>query len=457
MPPQEPRLPGGRSMRKRRRHLARALTNDQPAYQARARRAEALSSTTRPPLAWTAPRRPLASSLDTGDAQGGAPKRSQRGVGFARAESFVDQHQHLLTDLWHRPRNSALGDISYLPRPPQAPAPVGNCGVSLGSEAGQVRVALPGLPQVERVAHSSHTHRDVCLVQSLRGLGVPVPVTRSGPFWALRDGTAMLEPFSMALAPIPLKCAQEDGKYVAHIENHFTAYLKHQHIVVCLSNDGPRLLDAHAFARYVKRAGWLAFRLRKASASVFFGRRGCDPPWATAVDAHGGMDVPKRRKLTRKTSVAYTQDEAIAPGAPRGSVPARRRVPSPCTGGGVAASNAQCVHSPPIGALQGDPRLEADAAVDSSNGECDKAIDRMLKECVEASSMHVAQSQLDFCADPEYMLVKTEHMWTAVRQGIAGVMDNTILHLAVGALALYKLRLVDRTHIAHVVLLHMIE
>ena len=43
---------------------------------------------------------------------------------------------------------------------------------------------------------------NACLVDSLRRLGVPVLAQRDGPFWALHDGNAFLEPFGLQLIPI---------------------------------------------------------------------------------------------------------------------------------------------------------------------------------------------------------------------------------------------------------------
>lgn len=36
---------------------------------------------------------------------------------------------------------------------------------------------------------------ETCLVDAFRSLGVKVPYTKSGPFWAVGDGVDMLSPF----------------------------------------------------------------------------------------------------------------------------------------------------------------------------------------------------------------------------------------------------------------------
>ena len=42
---------------------------------------------------------------------------------------------------------------------------------------------------------ASPKFKDVCLVDAFRALGIKVPYKQDGPFWAIQDGAAMLEPF----------------------------------------------------------------------------------------------------------------------------------------------------------------------------------------------------------------------------------------------------------------------
>ena len=60
------------------------------------------------------------------------------------------------------------------------------------------------------------------MVTALRSLGVPVEYERAGPFWALRDGNAMLYAFSKKLEPASAQslCL---GRYVVWRSNHFVA------------------------------------------------------------------------------------------------------------------------------------------------------------------------------------------------------------------------------------------
>ncbi len=59
-----------------------------------------------------------------------------------------------------------------------------------------------------------------CLQKSLWSLGVPVPVTRDGPFHALLDGNMLLLDFDLSLEPV---LAEEvvAGKYVRWHDGHF--------------------------------------------------------------------------------------------------------------------------------------------------------------------------------------------------------------------------------------------
>ena len=47
------------------------------------------------------------------------------------------------------------------------------------------------------VPHRQSRLPDTCLVDAFRAMGTKVPYERSGGFWALRDGSVMLKPFSL--------------------------------------------------------------------------------------------------------------------------------------------------------------------------------------------------------------------------------------------------------------------
>ena len=56
-------------------------------------------------------------------------------------------------------------------------------------------------------------YSDVCLIDALRRLGVPVEASRSGPLWALMDGNSILRPFGLQLTYADARPLQH-GRYV---------------------------------------------------------------------------------------------------------------------------------------------------------------------------------------------------------------------------------------------------
>lgn len=54
---------------------------------------------------------------------------------------------------------------------------------------------LAGLkPRICSASSESRRFSDVCLVDSFRAIGLKVPYSQDGPFWAVQDGNGMLEP-----------------------------------------------------------------------------------------------------------------------------------------------------------------------------------------------------------------------------------------------------------------------
>ncbi len=64
--------------------------------------------------------------------------------------------------------------------------------------------------------------RDVCLILSLRALGVPLPILGPGPFRAMHHGNPMLAPFGKKLVPV-IATGVQSGSYVTYKDGHFTA------------------------------------------------------------------------------------------------------------------------------------------------------------------------------------------------------------------------------------------
>ena len=78
------------------------------------------------------------------------------------------------------------------------------CAYARRARASGVRARIPRVQETPspRRAHgvpgtrAVDKKKNVCLINALRSLGVPVPYAADGPFWALRDGNRMLEPFA---------------------------------------------------------------------------------------------------------------------------------------------------------------------------------------------------------------------------------------------------------------------
>ncbi len=64
--------------------------------------------------------------------------------------------------------------------------------------------------------------RDVCLITSLRALGVHVPYDRDGPLRALQDGNLILAPFQHRLTSVPW-ASLGAGLYILWRDGHFVA------------------------------------------------------------------------------------------------------------------------------------------------------------------------------------------------------------------------------------------
>jgi hypothetical protein len=82
---------------------------------------------------------------------------------------------------------------------------------------------LKGEDALGRAGGSSQTFRDTCLVDALRNLGIPVVPSRDGPFWAVKDGNEMVEPFGLTVRPVGVQQALEKGNFILYKNGHFTA------------------------------------------------------------------------------------------------------------------------------------------------------------------------------------------------------------------------------------------
>ena len=80
-------------------------------------------------------------------------------------------------------------------------------------------------------SHESTGLTDVCLITSLRSLGVPVDYTHSGPFRALAHGGPMLKHFGHRLQPKEVHEIGE-GKFIVWKSGHFKAVVVSKEVTV---------------------------------------------------------------------------------------------------------------------------------------------------------------------------------------------------------------------------------
>eukprot|EP00959_Pyramimonas_sp_CCMP1952_P266762 5577108-Pyramimonas_sp.AAC.1 len=90
--------------------------------------------------------------------------------------------------------------------------------------------------------------KDVCLVDSFRAHRFKVPYVSDGPFWALKDGRAMLAPFGISIVKVPEGISGIDGmsKCVVHDPEYPTRKGPVEHFQALKKVDGELLLaDTH--------------------------------------------------------------------------------------------------------------------------------------------------------------------------------------------------------------------
>ncbi|CAJ1371508.1 unnamed protein product, partial [Effrenium voratum] len=154
---------------------------------------------------------------------------------------------------------------------------------------------------------------EVCLIDALRSLGVPLQYTDNGPFWALRDGNRMLlphKPLGMQILPMASVEDIDVGKYVLHWNNHFTS--------LQVWGDGSYMwrptLRRHVgkVGRWnptILRQGTRVFKLACGAADGSYaamGNAGVAPP-PKALDVQGGADLSSWTSISRVDPVERLQ------------------------------------------------------------------------------------------------------------------------------------------------------
>ena len=86
--------------------------------------------------------------------------------------------------------------------------------VNVGAVRSRVFLRAHCLPRLLASPPDAVRFADTCLIDSLRALGVRVPYTRHGPFWALKEGNEFLKPRKC------LACSDCNASSICHRE-HF--------------------------------------------------------------------------------------------------------------------------------------------------------------------------------------------------------------------------------------------
>ncbi len=118
-----------------------------------------------------------------------------------------------------------------------AACPAAECDVLGSGEPGASASSPLGMTEPMKPADGSCAFKNVCLVTSLQSLGVPLPVTASGPFRAMAHGNVMLAPYSKALVAAD-RPVTSDGRYVMWTGGHFVGVIIEDFL--CTVNNGSR-------------------------------------------------------------------------------------------------------------------------------------------------------------------------------------------------------------------------
>ena len=139
---------------------------------------------------------------------------------------------------------------------------------------------------------SDHGFRQVCLVDSLRNLGVDLPYVGHGPFRAVADGDLMLLPFRQRLDLVDLTVPLPPGRYVFWSNGHFTA---------CHMGEGScRCIDGHHVVPF--NSPMLAWRLVRTDEEFEIRTVAGDP--LGGMDGSGEMSVPMDEEVLHEALMA---------------------------------------------------------------------------------------------------------------------------------------------------------
>lgn len=74
---------------------------------------------------------------------------------------------------------------------------------------------------VGAVIHNGQRYKQICLVNAFRDVGLEVPYTGDGPFWAKYYGNRMLAPHDLEVIEVEQEALGREGLFVLHRDYHF--------------------------------------------------------------------------------------------------------------------------------------------------------------------------------------------------------------------------------------------
>ena len=134
--------------------------------------------------------------------------------------------------------------------------------------------------------------KDMCLVRCFHNYGLPVTPTSDGPFWIIRDGNSMLQPWGHAVLPVPKESLRSDGRYIIHEDCHFFNLWVQAGGSACLRMDGRdrRFLVTEEIDNYIRDPTTSVFRFDGGRLMPYIYGAWC-PPWLKLSDKRGGQHL----------------------------------------------------------------------------------------------------------------------------------------------------------------------
>ncbi len=168
---------------------------------------------------------------------------------------------------------------------------------------------LLGGSGVELPETTGQSFRDVCLITSLRNLGVPLKYSKDGPFRALSDGNPMLGPFGKRLVRVDDGQHIGVGSYVVHHRNHFLAVSVDSRVTVKDSMATEFYATVEAAGRSTDQTWFRLEDVAEASLPASYlapvGREAMDQLWAESMR----REALRRERAESPSSAHLTEEQ----------------------------------------------------------------------------------------------------------------------------------------------------